>query len=408
MLVVDGIMSENEEKRNSPPLNEGADGTRNAAGGPLQDGGDPSAAADTPDPTGEKLLHLRGAIDEIDNRMLELINRRLELVVEVGRLKAEAGRQVLDSARESAIFNRLIERNRGPLNERVLRHLFTQIMAASRQLQSPQRVTFLGPEATFTHLAAMNHFGQSVEYVAQPSIQDVFTEVEKGPCHYGVVPVENSIEGAVNHTLDLFFESELKICAERYQAISHDLLAKEGTLRDIRTVYSHPQAFAQCRKWLQKYLPGATLVESRSTAHAARKAADEAGAAAVASSEAAHIYDLAVVASRIEDTARNTTRFLVIGQDEIHRTGEDKTSLMFVTSHIPGALYRVLQPIADSGLNMVKLESRPTKHQNWSYFFFVDVEGHIEDAAVSDTVERMAGLSLYLKVLGSYPRAGER
>lgn len=403
-------MSENEENRNPLPSDEEAGPIRNAAAAPSKDGEEPSAGSGPPDPdpTGEQLLHLRGAIDEIDNRLLELINRRLELVVEVGRLKADAGRQVLDSARESAIFNRLIERNRGPLNERVLRHLFTQIMAASRQLQSPQRVTFLGPEATFTHLAAMNHFGQSVEYVPQPSIQDVFTEVEKGTCHYGVVPVENSIEGAVNHTLDLFFESELKICAERYQAISHDLLAKEGSLRDIRTVYSHPQAFAQCRKWLQKYLPGATLVESRSTAHAARKAAEEGGAAAVASSEAAHIYDLTVVASRIEDTARNTTRFLVIGRDEIHRTGEDKTSLMFVTSHIPGALYRVLQPIAESGLNMVKLESRPTKHQNWSYFFFVDVEGHIEDTAVADTVERMAGLSLYLKILGSYPKAGDR
>jgi chorismate mutase / prephenate dehydratase len=381
-----------------------------ASGKGTDEDGAPSVHVDPFDerPADDRLVELRTAIDEIDNRLLELINRRLDLVVEVGRLKAEAGRQVLDSARESAIFNRLIARNEGPLNERVLRHLFTQIMAASRQLQRPQRVSFLGPEATFTHLAAMNHFGQSVEYVPQPSIQDVFVEVEKSSCHYGVVPVENSIEGAVNHTLDLFFESELKICAERYQAISHDLLSREGSLRDIRTVYSHPQAFAQCRKWLQKYLPGATLTESRSTAHAARRAAGEPAAAAVASSEAAHIYGLAVVASRIEDAARNTTRFLVIGRDEIHRTGEDKTSIMFVTSHKPGALYQVLQPIAEAGLNMVKLESRPTKHQNWSYFFFADLEGHIEDEVVNDTVERMAGLCLYLKFLGSYPRAGER
>ncbi len=358
--------------------------------------------------TEARITELRQAIDRIDDQLLDLINTRLQLVTDIGAIKAKEGRQVLDSARESAIFKRLLDRNQGPLNERVLRHLFTQIMAASRQLQSPHRVTFLGPEATFTHISAMNHFGHSVEYIPQPSIQDVFNEVEKGTCHYGVVPVENSIEGAVNHTLDLFFESELKICAERYQPVSHDLLCRDGSIRDIRKIYSHPQAFAQCRRWLQKYLPEAVLIESQSTAHAARHAAGEPGAAAIASSEAAHIYSLEVVASRIEDVARNTTRFLVIGKDEIHRTGDDKTSLMFVTSHVPGALFKVLKPLADSGINMVKLESRPTKHENWSYFFFVDVQGHIEDEIIRDTVEKMSQLCLFLKILGSYPRANEK
>ncbi|QTA81486.1 Bifunctional chorismate mutase/prephenate dehydratase [Desulfonema limicola] len=355
----------------------------------------------------ERLTQLRESIDNIDNNLLELINKRLEFVQDVGKLKAKEGCQVLDSTRESQIFQRLLELNKGPLNEKVLRHLFTQIMAASRQLQRPSRVTFLGPEATFTHIAAMNHFGHSVEYIPQPSIRDVFNEVEKGTCHYGVVPVENSIEGAVNHTLDLFFESELKICAEKYQPISHDLLCKGGTIHDIQKVYSHPQAFAQCRRWLQKYLPKAALKECGSTALAAQKAAKKQGTAAIASSEAAHMYQLEVVASRIEDAAKNTTRFLIIGKDEIHRTGEDKTSLMFVTSHIPGALYKVLKPIADFGLNMVKLESRPTKHENWSYFFFVDIEAHIEDESMQKTLEEMKKLCLFLKSLGSYPRANE-
>ncbi|MDM8538780.1 prephenate dehydratase domain-containing protein, partial [Desulfobacterales bacterium HSG17] len=284
----------------------------------------------------EQLIQLRESIDNIDNSLLELINKRLDLVQDVGKLKAKKGCQVLDSTRESQVFQRLLDLNKGPLNEKVLRHLFTQIMAASRELQRPSRVTFLGPEATYTHIAAMNHFGHSVEYVPQPSIRDVFNEVEKGSCHYGVVPVENSIEGAINHTLDLFFESELKICAEKYQPISHDLLCKGGTLHDIYKVYSHPQAFAQCRRWLQKYLPKATLKECGSTALAAQKAASKKGTAAIASSEAAHMYKLEVMASRIEDVARNTTRFLIIGKDEVHRTGKDKTSLMFVTSHIPG------------------------------------------------------------------------
>lgn len=360
-----------------------------------------------PDPVDMGILQMRDAIDAIDDKLLALINERLDLVTAVGRIKAREGRQVLDSTRESQIFERLLRQNQGPLDEKVLTHLFTQIMAASRQLQRPQRVSYLGPEATFTHIAAMNHFGHSVEYAPQPSIRDVFGDVEKGASHYGLVPVENSIEGAVNHTLDLFFESELRICAERYLAISHDLLCRAGDIREIETVYSHPQALAQCRRWLQKYLPDAELMECNSTARAAQKAANTPGAAAIAAREAAQIYHLKVAASRIEDVARNTTRFLVIGQDEVHRTGKDKTSLMFVTSHVPGALYKVLKPMSDNGLNMVKLESRPTKHQNWSYFFFVDVEGHIEDPAVSDTIAEMKQICLYLKYLGSYPRAEE-
>lgn len=353
------------------------------------------------------IVTLRKAIDEIDDKLLELINKRLALATDIGKIKAEKGKQVLDSAREVRVLQRLSELNKGPLSKNGLRRIFTEIISTSRELQRTHVVTYLGPEATFTHIAAMDYFGRYVSFVPQPSIRDVFAEVEKGACDYGVVPVENSIEGAVNHTLDLFFESDLKICAEKFQPISHDLLANQATLKDIQVVHSHPQAFAQCRKWLQKYLPEAMLRECSSTANAAQFASENPGTAAIASSEAAHIYKLDVVAPRIEDISRNTTRFLVIGRDDTHRTGNDKTSVMFVTSHFPGALFKVLQPIAESGVNMLKLESRPTRHQNWSYFFFVDVEGHMEDANVKKAMAEMKNVCLYLKFLGSYPRASE-
>jgi len=349
---------------------------------------------------------LRRDIDKIDEQILDRINQRLLLASEIGKIKAKSGDRMLDGARESTLIQRLLSLNSGPLSKQALRHIFTEIIAAAREIQTPQRVAYLGPEATFTHIAAVNHFGRSGTFVPQQSIRDVFSEVEKGAFHYGVVPVENSIEGAVNYTLDLFFESELKICAEIYYAISHDLLSNDPDLSTIRTIYSHPHAFAQCRKWLEKHLPQATLVECSSTAEAAREASGEKGSAAIASREAAQNYKLDVLASRIEDVSRNVTRFLVIGKEDIRRTGADKTSLMFVTAHVPGALFRVLKPIADADINMVKLESRPSKHENWSYFFFADLEGHINDPKLKETVEDMKKLCLFMKLLGSYPMAG--
>ncbi|MEW6674236.1 MAG: prephenate dehydratase [Thermodesulfobacteriota bacterium] len=349
---------------------------------------------------------LRRDIDKIDEQILDLINQRLLLAREIGKIKAKNGELMVDGARESTLIKRLLSLNNGPLSRHALQHVFTEVIAAAREIQSPQRVAYLGPEATFTHIAAVNHFGRSMTFAPQGSIRDVFSEVEKGASHYGVVPVENSIEGAVNYTLDLFFESELKICAEIYYAISHDLLSVDSNLSDIRRIYSHPHAFAQCRKWLEKKLPRAALVECSSTAEAARKASGEKGAAAIASKEAAQSYKLEVLASRIEDVSRNVTRFLVIGKDAIRRTGADKTSIMFVTAHVPGALFRVLKPIADADINMVKLESRPSKHENWSYFFFADLEGHISDPKVKETLDDMKKLCLFMKLLGSYPVAG--
>ncbi len=349
---------------------------------------------------------LMDSIRAIDDRILELINKRLEISEKIGLL-----RQTDDNAdihllsEEEKTIHRLSAQNAGPLDQNRLRLLFHEIFGLSREAYRPRKISYLGPEATFTHIAAMSHFGSSVSYLPQLSIREVFIEVEKKRCDFGVVPVENSIEGSVNYTLDLFFESSMKICAEKYQTISHDLLSKSGKLEDIKVVYSHPQPIAQCRVWLRKNLPNARLEECSSTSFAAQKVGDMYHAAAIASTEAARIYNLNVVASRIEDHSNNTTRFLVIGKKEMPPTGNDKTSLMFAAAHVPGSLYKSLAPIAEAQLNMMKLESRPSKHENWSYFFFVDLEGHLEDKKVQETIARMKEQCLFLKVLGSYSKS---
>jgi len=362
---------------------------------------------DSPQTPDARILALRAEIDEIDEQILILINRRLLQGKRIGQIKEETDNPVLDRSREKQILDRLSALNEGPLQNDVLQHLFSEMMAASRQIQQAEKIAYLGPEATFTHIAAMEHFGRSPLFVPQPSIQDVFVEVEKQVCDYGVVPVENSSEGAVNHTLDLFVESDLKICAEIYQTVSHDLLSTSGSRDDVRTVYSHPQALAQCRKWLRKNIPECTLQECSSTTRAAQQASEEPGSAAIASSEAARMYGLRIVASRIEDSAGNTTRFLIIGKKAVQETGNDKTSIMFVTAHVPGALYRVMEPIAKADINMLKLESRPIKSANWNYCFFVDLEGHIDNAEVDSTVQHLRSICQHLKWLGSYPRSLE-
>ncbi|MBF0120924.1 MAG: prephenate dehydratase [Desulfobacterales bacterium] len=354
------------------------------------------------------IKNLRSSIDEIDEKIIHLINQRLSLAFDIGKAKLLEGKQIFDSARESIIIQRLNNLNKGLLKKEALLNIFTEIISACREIQGPLKISYLGPEATFSHIAALSYFGRLAFFIPQSSFSDIFDDVEKGTSNYGVVPVENSIEGAINYTLDLFFESKLKICGEKYVPISHDLLVKSGDLKDITEIYSHPQVFPQCRKWLKKYLPNVSLKECSSTAHAAKQAAITPNSAAISSSEAAHIYNLKVVASKIEDHSRNTTRFLIIGNDEIKRTGTDKTSLIFVTSHIPGALYKVLEPIAKANINMLKLESRPTKYENWSYFFIVDLEGHIEDSLVRETISKMQPLCLYLKCLGSYPRGEDK
>ncbi|MCK5540927.1 MAG: chorismate mutase, partial [Deltaproteobacteria bacterium] len=294
---------------------------------------------------------LRKEIDNLDSNVLELINRRLELARKIGREKQGQGLTTLNNARESLVLQHLKKLNHGPLTQTALHLIFKEIMAAARELQSQHKIAFLGPEASFTHLAALGHFGGCSIMVPQTNVAEVFQAVEKGQCHYGMVPVENSIEGPVNHTLDLFFTSELKICAERYQTISHDLLAAgDIPFESIRTIYSHAQAFAQCRQWLRRHLPGAVLTECGSTAEAARRAATQRGqTAAIAGSAAADLYNLKVIAPKIEDLPGNTTRFLVLGKEDSPPSGQDKTSILFVTPHLPGALHHVLTPMAEYG-----------------------------------------------------------
>ncbi|RJP79264.1 MAG: prephenate dehydratase [Desulfobacteraceae bacterium] len=349
---------------------------------------------------------LKGSIQSIDDEILKLVNKRLAVSEQLGlQQQADDNADMNLLAEEEKEILRLSGKNTGPLDQNRLRLLFQEIFSLSIEVSRRRKISYLGPEATFTHIAAMSHFGRSASYIPQLSIRDVFIEVEKKRCDFGVVPVENSIEGSVNYTLDLFFESSMKICAEKYQTISHDLLSRTGRLEDIKVVYSHPQPIAQCRGWLRKNLPNARLEECSSTSFAAQKVGDMYHAAAIASSEAARIYNLQVVASRIEDHSNNTTRFLVIGKKEMPPTGNDKTSLMFAAAHVPGSLYKSLAPIAEAQLNMMKLESRPSKHENWSYFFFVDLEGHLEDQKVQETIAKMKEQCLFLKVLGSYPKS---
>ncbi len=356
---------------------------------------------------GKRLENLRQEIDKLDKQILELINRRLETAREIGRCKQEIGLETFNSARESQVLSRLAELNQGPLPETAVRLIFKEIMAAARELQSPHRIAFLGPEASFTHLAALNHFGGSVAMQPQASVAEVFAAVEKGLCHYGLVPIENSIEGAVTHTQDLFFASELKICGEHYQNISHALLAASKLAPEqIQTVYSHPQALAQCRQWLRTNLPGAVLSECASTAEAARRVAAGRGrTAAIAGAAAAEFYNLELVADKIEDQPGNTTRFLVLGREDSPPSGRDKTSILFVTPHHPGALHQVLGPMAEFGVNLVKLESRPLRDRKWSYFFIADFEGHRCDTTIARMLEKSTAICPLLKILGSYPRA---
>lgn len=355
------------------------------------------------DPSEKLLVQFRKEIDFIDSQILDLINQRLSIGKRVGAVKRKKGSQILDRNREKKVIENLWQINKGPAGKNLLQYVFNVIITATREIQKPKIISFLGPKASYTHIAALNHFKHSGDFVEQPGLFDIFKEVAKKQSHFGVVPVENSIEGAVNHTLDLFSDFDLKICAEHYEPVSHDLLSLTGEARDVKVIYSHPQAIAQCKGWLKKKFPDVELLETSSTSKAALMASENPDVAAIASQKAAHIYGLLPVESKIEDYSGNVTRFLVIGHDSPERTGRDKTSIMFATSHIPGALFKALEPINKAQLNMLKLESRPTRHQNWSYYFFMDIEGHIQDSLVAQTIDQIKVFSLSLKVLGSYP-----
>lgn len=349
------------------------------------------------------LKRLRKAIDSIDSEILGLLNKRASVTLQVGKLKAKGKASVYVPDREMDVYKKLTTKNRGPLSNESVKAIYREIMSGALRLEKALTIAYLGPELTFTHLASLKKFGSSVDYASSKTITDVFSDVEKGRADYGVVPIENSVEGAVNHTLDMFMESGVKICSEVYLEISHSLLSQESDKDKVKKVYSNPQVFGQCRLWLEANLPGVCLVEVSSTARAAEIASKEKGSACIASELAGKKYNLKVLYSSIEDSSHNVTRFLIIGKTDANPTKEDKTSIMFSLKDRIGALHDVLVPFKKYGINLTKIESRPSKVRAWEYYFFVDLEGHYRDPKVSKALAGLASAASYLKILGSYP-----
>ncbi len=352
-----------------------------------------------------ELKNLRRAIDSIDFKLLNLLNGRAKLTLKVGKIKSRSNQSVYVPDRESEVYKRLAENNKGPPSNAAIQAIYREVMSSALNMEKPIAIAYLGPEFTFTHLASMKKFGSLVDYSSCNTITAVFDEVEKERADYGVVPIENSVEGAVNHTLDMFIDSDLKICSEIYLEISHSLLSKKPDRRNIKKVYSKDQVFGQCRLWLEEHLPNVTLVDVASTARAADMASKERYAACIASELAAGKYHLKVLYRSIEDNAHNVTRFLVIGRTEAKQTKKDKTSIMFSLKDRVGALHDILIPFKHYGINLTKIESRPSKVKAWKYYFFVDMEGHHLDHKVSKALSILKKSTTYLKILGSYPAA---
>jgi len=352
------------------------------------------------------LSRIRARIDAIDQELLHLISARAALAREVADVKVANGdRRFYRPEREVAVLRRIKERNPGPLNGEEMTRLFREIMSACLALEQPLTVAFLGPEGTFTQAAALKHFGHSIHAVPVGDIVATFREVEAGSCSYGVVPVENSSEGVISHTLDLFMGSPLKIAGEVSLRIHHCLMSREPDLAGIRTLFSHQQSLAQCRAWLDHHLPGAERIAAGSNAQAAAMAAAQAGSAAVAGKAVAGIYGLEILARHIEDEPGNTTRFLVIAKEDSPASGRDKTSLLLTCRNEPGGLYRLLAPLAEHHISMTRIESRPSRRGLWDYVFYIDILGHRDDLAVGEALQQLKGASLYFKILGSYPEA---
>jgi chorismate mutase/prephenate dehydratase len=350
----------------------------------------------------EHIKKLRKVIDGIDKHILDLLNKRASVSLDIGKLKLKKGHGVYAADREKEILGKLANANKGPLSQSSLETIYREIMSSMLALEKPIKIAYLGPEATFTHLAAIKKFGSQVEYVAAESISDVFSLVDKDEADYGVVPIENSIEGAVSHTLDMLTETDLKICSQIILEISHNLLARYAKSR-IKRIYSNPQVFGQCRIWLQQNLPRRELIEVSSTTKAAQIAAREKDCACIASSLAAKIYNLKVIARSIEDSPHNVTRFLVIGKYDVPATGSDKTSIMFSIQDRVGALCDMLVPFKRYKINLTKIESRPSKRKAWDYYFFVDLEGHRTTLKIKKALAELGKKCKFLKVLGSYP-----
>ncbi len=350
----------------------------------------------------DKLKHNRNQIDALDQRLVKLLSARARLAQRIGRLKESTPYR---PEREAQVLRGVIAGNRGPLPDAALARLFAEVMSACRALEDSMTVAYLGPQGTFSQEAAAKHFGGGASLAPCPSIDEVFRQVETGAAGYGVVPVENSTEGAIGRTLDLLLSTPARICGEVMLPIRQCLMSRSGKRSDIRKIYSHTQSLAQCQQWLARNLPGVEHTAVVSNAEAARLAARDRRAAAVGPGTAAALYGLKLIARNIEDEAKNTTRFLVIAQHDAAPSGKDKTSLILSTRNVPGAMHELLTPLAVNQVSMTRLESRPSRAGLWEYVFYMDVEGHQQDPNVARALAQLKQKASFIKNLGSYPAA---
>lgn len=357
----------------------------------------------------EELGVLRDQIDSLDQQIQELINERAQCAQDVAEVKEKyrTGSEPIiyyRPEREAQVLRKVMARNKGPLADETIARFFREIMSSCLALENPLKIAFLGPQGTFTQAAAMKHFGHGVDCVSQESIDDVFREVEAGSANYGVVPVENSTEGMITHTLDNFVGSNLQICGEVALRIHHHLLQKDES-KTFNKIYSHAQSLAQCRQWLDANYPNVERIAVSSNAEAARRASKEEGVAAIAGEVAAEHYGLTVKAEKIEDRPDNSTRFLIVGREKSDISGEDKTSILVSSRDKPGALYQLLQPFHDADISLTRIETRPSRTAAWNYVFFIDFEGHQNDPSIESVLDKINDWASDVKVLGSYPVA---
>ncbi len=346
----------------------------------------------------------REAIDKLDRQIIKLLNERTKHACAIGEYKLQHGQEIYAPHREQQVLKRICSLNEGPIKDGAMRAIYREIMSSSLSLEKTMTIAYLGPEATFTHQAAIVRFGSSLHYSPQKTIADVFSEVSKHRADYGVVPIENSTEGVVNHTLDMFVDSDLKVVSQILLPISHCLLSK-APRKQIKKLYVHPQTLAQCRTWIQKFLPEAELIETSSNARSTQMAKRSRTSAAIAGHLCAEKYNLPIIEHDIQDNAANATRFLVLGRECSPPTGKDRTSIMFSIADKVGALHDSLSPFRRYKINMTKIESRPSKRRAWHYFFFVDFDGHFEDKKIEKAIHLLEQQCAFVKILGSYPNS---
>ena len=357
--------------------------------------------------TDATLQQARDDIDQLDQQILTLLNQRATIAQQVGQIKHQADPNAVlyRPEREAQVLRRLQTNNAGPLGKTAVKTIFREVMSACLALEQPQTVAFLGPIGTYTEQAVRKQFGQAVQTQPYTEIADIFQAVETGAVEYGMVPIENSAEGMVGHTLDCLMQTSVLICGEQTLRIQHQLLGQVSSLEHVKTVYAHPQALAQCRHWLGQHLPQATYMPVSSNGEAARIAAETSGAVAIASCQAAEHYQLATLAAHIEDEADNSTRFIVLGRSKLEPSGRDKTSLLLSAQNQPGGLYQLLAPLAEHQIDMSRIESRPSRRGKWDYVFFIDLLGHQSDADVQQALAALDQQGCPPQILGSYPRA---